>query len=155
VRPGLDCAELGLACVADDAQNFGARCVGTGEACTNLSDPLFDGMACAGNTLVACVNGRQHDLDCATMGEGFSCQMNAGIPFCGLAAECLPAHLQGAADRDVPQGGLPEPSCDGTAIVFCNAGRLERIDCTTLGFTGCDLDAGIGCIPSPTSDLNP
>jgi hypothetical protein len=158
VRRGPDCAELGLSCVADSAQSVDtviARCTGSGNACENLSDALFDGIACAGDVLEACVNGRRQDLDCTTFGAGFSCQSHSGIPFCGLASECLPANLQGSLDRDVPQGGIPEPACDGALVVFCNAGRLERIDCTALGFTGCDIEAGYGCVPSPSTELVP
>ena len=114
---------------------------------------LFDGMACAGSTLEACVNGRRHDLDCSTFGPGFSCQSYDGIPFCGLASDCLPANLWDYGP-DVSDDGDPVPACDGTSITFCNAGRVERVDCTERGFTGCDLQ-GLGCVPSPTSDLRP
>jgi hypothetical protein len=148
-RLGVPCDLLDLVCDPDLG-----RCTGTGEACIGSSGAFYDGIACAGRTLEACVNGRRQDLDCAMFGEGFSCQSVGGIPFCGVAAECLPANLQGG-DRDVSQNGVPEPVCDGTSIVFCNAGRLERVDCTELGFTGCDLEAGLGCVPSPTSDLRP
>jgi len=115
VRRGPDCTELGLTCIVDDSQAPDAviaRCTGTGDPCENLSDPLFDGLACSGGTLDACVNGRQQDFDCASLGEGFTCQSHSGIPFCGLASQCLPAHLQGWSDRDVPQGGIPAPACE-------------------------------------------
>ena len=29
--------------------------------------------------------------------------------------------------------------CTGKVLAFCNAGRLEHIDCTTLGFTECEV----------------
>jgi hypothetical protein len=36
-----------------------------------------------------------------------------------------------------------------------SADGLERIDCTALGFTGCDLEAGYGCVPRPKTELTP
>jgi hypothetical protein len=107
-------------------------------------------IACTGTTFEACVNARRHEFDCSSYGPGFTCQSYDGVPFCGLASECRPGNVVDA-DWELSQQGKPEPSCDGTTLVFCNAGRLERIDCTELGFTGCDIDDGLGCIPSPTS----
>jgi hypothetical protein len=156
VRPGPWCEATGLVCdVIDQPEGEPslARCVGTGAPCTAPSGELLSGIACAGNVLEACANGRRQDFDCSAFDEGFSCQTVQGIPFCGLAAECLPANLQGSGDRDVSQNGDPEPTCDGDSIVFCNAGRLERVDCTELGFSGCENE--LGCVPSPKTELAP
>jgi hypothetical protein len=153
VYAGPDCTSLGLECVAASPgsdEPVLAACTGSGAACESGWDEFSTGIACAGNMLEACVNGRRHDFDCTTTGPGFTCQTYQGVPFCGLASECLPGNV----DTDIfSQQGDPEPACDGTSIVFCNAGRLERIDCTSLGFTGCDLEAGLGCVPSPESDF--
>jgi hypothetical protein len=153
IFPGPDCAALGLVCAAGVVGGYEPiECTGTGDSCDLILYGIFDAMACTGSTLETCVNGRRHDLDCSTYGPDFSCQSYEGIPFCGLASECLPADLFDYGP-DISQDGDPVPFCDGTSIVFCNAGRMERIDCTELGFTGCDVDIGLGCIPSPTSDL--
>ncbi|HZF51711.1 MAG TPA: hypothetical protein VE093_23815 [Polyangiaceae bacterium] len=67
--------------------------------------------------------------------KGFSCQSLNTASFCGLAAECEP-------------GSAYYATCEGTTVVFCNAGRIEKIDCTTLGFTGCHTMYGEGaCSP--------
>jgi len=67
-----------------------------------------------------------------------------GQAFCGLASECLPADLNNYPNISVA-------TCDGTHLTFCNAGRLDSIDCTELGFAGCQKDAGdrYVCGPRP------
>lgn len=149
---GPECGSLGLDCATVDP--YGAICIGAGEECDSSvwQAPTFEGIACAGDTLEACSNGRRHDLDCTMFGAGFTCQSFEGNAFCGLDSECLPAGLN-SLDNDLPQQGIPEPACEGSTIVFCNAGRLERVDCIDLGFTGCDVEVGIGCVPSPTSEI--
>jgi hypothetical protein len=130
------------------AQGFvctNGKCTGDGATC--VSDSPFDtlgqpfGMSCSGNTLQACLGGRTTSIDCATQGPGFSCQSFDGSFFCGLGAECVPAN----------DGSSPEPAtCDGTTLNFCNAGRVEHLECTALGFTGCEIDEKLGlygCTP--------
>ncbi len=142
IRHSAPCASFGLVC-----QN--GECVGTGAACTDTSfandgEIIFQGESCSGGTLVACVNGQQANVDCATRGPGFTCQTAGDAFFCGLAAECVPAD-QGAGSPTNPA------SCEGTVLTFCNAGRLEHIDCTELGFSGCEIDHSVGhygCIPA-------
>jgi hypothetical protein len=155
VSQGPVCADVGLACEAGElggAATIISDCVGAGAPCSPSSAKVYDGVACVGERLDACIGGRRETIDCTVVGEGFSCQEYDGFAFCGLASACLPANHQG--DRDVPQGGIPEPFCDGAVIEFCNAGRLERVDCTTLGFTGCDVEAGYGCVPSPQTEIS-
>jgi len=138
-RRKTPCESLGFSCVA-------GKCVGEGAACTDTSDRLSElvepvGTGCPGSTLQACLGGQTTSVDCATQGPGFSCQAVGGSYFCGLAAECLPSDNFGQKDA---------PTCDGTVLSFCSAGRLEHLDCTTLGFTGCDIDPKIGhygCTP--------
>jgi cysteine-rich repeat protein len=101
-------------------------------------------MSCSadGSALDACVNGRQALLDCSLQGPRFRCQEAGGIAFCGLASECVPelGYLNRFAFKE---------SCDGDTLVFCNKGRIERVDCLSLGFVGCDLDGDFirfGCV---------
>jgi hypothetical protein len=137
VHRGPDCAALGLGCAE-------GSCIGLGTACTGGSrsyqgDVFYDGIACDGATLVACVDGHEHRLDCASLAPGFACHGVDGVAFCGLAAECVPAAPA--------EGSGPDELCEGSTLVFCNAGRVERIDCVALGFQGCDLAGGQGCVP--------
>lgn len=133
------CQSLGFSCMA-------GKCVGEGAACTANAPTLDDsvtpvGTGCAGDMLQACLGGQTTTVDCATQGPGFSCQSFAGSFFCGLAAECTPSGNYAEAEAS---------TCDGTVLTFCNAGRLEHLDCTTLGFTGCDIDRTVGhygCTP--------
>jgi hypothetical protein len=147
VQRGANCPALGLRCEGMD-------CVGGGEPCetkTRLSaiDMRWDGKACAGaDTLLACVGGRSAERACADEGPGFTCQSFGGAFFCGLASECLPAHVPGREQR-----GSPE-SCEGDTLVFCNAGRIERISCTDLGFEGCEPRYRT-CVPAFADLLNP
>jgi hypothetical protein len=136
---GQTCDALGLSCV-------GGACVGKGADCeTFLGDGEvieFDGVGCAGDTLEACVGGKSATLDCTTQGPGFGCQEQDGAFFCGLASECVPA----AEGFDSSFAA----SCDGSVLTFCNAGRIEHVECTSLGFTGCDIDHAkghYGCVP--------
>jgi len=148
-REGPDCEALGLGC-------FEGKCQGTGATCTDESFGgeeevvPYDGVSCTGGTLEACVSGRLASLECSLQGPGFDCQLVDGTPFCGLASDCLPASDYGPS----PTG----PSCDGTLLTFCNAGRLETIDCESLGFTGCSIDSSMdvyGCTPTGPSALLP
>jgi len=133
------CQALGYSCVEGE-------CVGGGGTCTttNSASPeqvTLIGTGCMGAALQACLGGRTTSVDCATQGPGFSCQTVGDSFFCGLASECVPA------DNSASHGPA---TCDGTTLGFCNAGRLEHLDCTTLGFSGCDIDKKLGhdgCIP--------
>jgi hypothetical protein len=140
VEAGVPCADLGLACEND-------VCVGTGDACTggygDDETVTFLGLGCSGDKLTACVQGKTAVRDCASVGEGFTCQHYEDRYFCGLAAECDPGNSDGEAF---------EAYCDGHSVVLCNAGRIETVDCTSLGFTGCDLDRGFGCTPGILGD---
>ena len=134
------CQALGFKCVAGKCVGEGASCSGEiGDA--ELVHPL--GTGCAGNTLHGCLGGQATSVDCATQGPGFSCQAHDGSFFCGLASECVPADNY-AAPASVAT------TCTGTTLSFCNAGRLEHLDCTELGFTGCEIDRTLdhyGCTP--------
>jgi hypothetical protein len=135
------CTSLGFACVA-------GKCVGEGSACSASLSSLDEavapaGIGCSGDTLQACLGGHTTTVDCAKQGPGFGCQALNGAFFCGLAAECAPA--------DNYSGSKTSPvACDGNVLTFCNAGRLEHLDCTTLGFAGCEINHKVdhyGCTP--------
>lgn len=143
---GLRCADLGLECQPDSFGDF-VGCYGKGAECqTNWGgDGLLVGTGCAGSVLEACVGERSHSLDCGEIAAGFSCQSVAAggetSYFCGLAAEC-----DGAANPPA------DPTCDGNSVVLCNAGRIEKIDCLSLGFTGCAPQWG-RCVPGPYAEI--
>lgn len=148
---GARCPELGLACA-------GGECVGSGAACSETSlgtsinaIPSYEGVECSGDVLRSCVGGRLHEEPCAALGPDFHCQVIEDNPtcagpgcspvyFCGLAGECVPGEMPPGAS------GTGE-SCEGTSVRVCNDGRLESINCQSLGFEGCDVDAGFGCVP--------
>jgi hypothetical protein len=136
------CEDLPLTCEAGQCKGTGAACKG-GEPGAEGQVHL-DGLACDGTHLRACVGGKEQVIDCAAQGEGqgFSCQTVSGQFFCGLAAECVPSESSSGT-----------VTCDGSTVVICNAGRIQRVDCTALGFTGCEVDLAkghYGCIPGLT-----
>jgi hypothetical protein len=131
------CADLGLTCQSGDCRGTGADCPASISG--SEGQVYLQGFGCEGSRLRACVGGKEQPVDCAAQGQGFGCQSKDGHSFCGLAAECLPS------ERD--QGTT---TCEGSTVVFCNAGRLQRVDCMALGFTGCDVDTSkghFGCVP--------
>jgi hypothetical protein len=142
IRRGARCADFGLVCGSLPSGTMG--CLGSEGACTattfSTSAVRFEGLGCGGTSLQACVNGGKTTLDCSTVGTGFSCQTVPGSTkssfFCGLAAECDPTNTSS------------RPTCDGSSLVVCNAGKIEKVDCKSLGFTGCNATAGV-CSPSP------
>lgn len=143
VVESTDCAGRGAGC-------SDGLCTGTGAPCTvSPSDPSA-GVSCNGNVLESCQNGQRALLDCTTHGAGFGCRSVGEVSFCGLAADCVPGEL---TLGEAPQNGSPAPACDGTTLVFCNSGRLEHVDCTSLGFSGCDVNAALGCVPTPFTEL--
>jgi hypothetical protein len=139
LTPGADCAAWGLECGISPLSGE-AACVGSGPACSegsasSYSLPFENGLGCSGDTLRICAGGQEHELDCASMAAGFSCQEAGGTFFCGLASECAPS--------------VKDESCDGATLRFCHAGKLEAVDCTALGFTGCGLSGSDAvCTPN-------
>jgi hypothetical protein len=136
-----ECGKLGLTCT-------GGQCVGPGDACQSGAagsegELTLLGLGCAGTRLDACVGGHEQMVDCTEQGPGFSCQSFAGSFFCGLASECLPGDEAGS-----PTGNRCE---DMRTVVLCNAGRIDRVDCQSLGFSACSVDQAhgqYGCIPT-------
>lgn len=134
VHVGPTCADYGLVCKVGGM----TLCTGVGPLCYGPSSPYFDiqyvGKSCQGSVMDACVGGavgRMAKLDCSCLGPGFSCQSAEGATFCGAGSECDPeTHAK---------------TCNGTSVVFCDAGKLRSVDCTALGFSSCNPDAGFGC----------
>lgn len=126
------CTDFGLTCEEGE-------CVGTGAPC-DADDA--SGVACtSASTLRYCIGGRTAEVTCDDIATGSTCQtLSPGDPpseyFCGVDDACSPAE----AGR--------EGTCEGDKLVFCAAGKREEIDCTTLGFTGCDGEAGL-CTRTP------
>jgi hypothetical protein len=140
VSLGPECATLGLVCAGDQCAGNGAACTGGQVFSKGALSP--QGLGCSGAMLDACVGGKHHTINCAERGPGFSCQTFDGHFFCGLASACLPGNE--------PEGSAATTTCEGNTVVVCNAGRIDRVDCLSLGFTGCSVDASsnqYGCIP--------
>jgi hypothetical protein len=138
LRDGVRCADVGLVCAEGRCVGRGDACVDTAVATQGVVQPA--GIGCVGQNLDACVGGYRETISCAGIAPGFSCQSAGGAFFCGLAAECVPPDLPGIV--------IPTPmTCEGTTLVLCNAGRIERVDCAALGFTGCDAISTKGCTP--------
>ena len=136
------CAAHGFACVDGTCRGQGSACAGDSFPESELSAPV--GTGCAGDLLLGCLGGYDTTLDCSEQGPGFTCQSLGDAFFCGQAAECVPADNY-LSDQSA--------TCEGSVLTFCSAGRLEHIDCTTLGFTGCEVDTKqghYGCTPSLT-----
>ena len=90
--------------------------------------------------LSSCQHGKSQEIPCSCFGDGHSCQTLDAIAFCGISNECDPETFQ--------------KKCDGTSVVFCNAGKVTSVDCTTLGFAECAPDSQVGCF-TPCSDATP
>ena len=141
VFKGPICETLGLLCSE-------GVCVGQGASCSGgypgpEGQTYLEGTGCSGTSLVACVGGQTQTFDCTRIAPGFSCQSVSGMYFCGIASECVPGNN--------PVGSNSTPNaCDGTEVVLCNAGRIDRVDCLALGFKGCEIDrlnGKLGCVP--------
>jgi len=146
VVKGLRCADVGLECGTNSYGDY-VSCFGAGAACqTSSSGPgMLVGTGCAGASLTACVGGKSHSIACSEIAAGFTCQTVPGsyetAYLCGLAAECNPE-----------DEAWSNPKCDGNSVVVCNAGRIEKVDCLALGFTGCAQQYG-RCVPGPYSEI--
>ncbi|HMY16640.1 MAG TPA: hypothetical protein PKA58_09995 [Polyangium sp.] len=138
------CGDFGLVC-ASEVVGGPPDCVGEGAACEvdpawsyNLAYYSFrEGVACESETMMrACVGRGEHLVDCAQLGKGFTCI--PGTPTrCGLATECE------ASDP---------VRCEGDSLVVCDAGKIRKVDCKSLGFTSCDAKHNV-CSPGVYDNL--
>lgn len=90
----------------------GATCAGEGEVCDG---PVF---RCDGDVAVSCRGGRIHREQC----RPGACVTDDGAR-CLSTEECA-------------------PRCEGTEVVRCVSGIVERYDCAAWGFTECVSDSG-------------
>jgi len=118
-RPGTLCR----AHVDDDGEEL-ATCEGPHEQpCDSIGQRV-----CHGSTLVRCEahghHGREESVDCAAL--GLSCGTAAGHASCAMGepSEC----------------GTSSTRCERGMLVFCAAGKTERIACKDLGLGPCDTE---------------
>jgi hypothetical protein len=116
-RPGTSCEEL-----HDESGELMASCEALGHV-------RCDGRAprrCQDDRLVECDRAgrgsKARVVDCVA--QGLRC---AGL---GPRAACSVPNVD--CDRALL------PKCEGSSLVFCAAGRLTKLSCTSLGFAGCD-----------------
>lgn len=134
------CSRFGLACSTENMAY--AECTGAGPACTPtnyFTDDLINyhnGIECVDSTVLrACVNGHEHLVNCATLGEGFKC-IGGSRPQCGADFQC---------DYE---GWTFSTSCIDNFVEVCNAGVRMTFDCTALGFDSCYGPLG-ACVAKP------
>ena len=138
---GLDCAAFGLAC----EESFTGRtgCTGVGTDCSGENNVYYSinthGTSCQDDTMVTCQGGKEAEVSCPCFGQNHACQLVNGEAFCGVASECDPATFS--------------KTCNGTSVVFCNAGKIESLDCVDLGFTECVPDEEYSC-QTPCSEAS-
>lgn len=140
---GPVCADFGLVC-GPLSSGTSVGCNGAGARCStgtvNPRSITYVGTGCDGTKLTACVNEGEVSVDCGTFATGFTCQSKVGAArtgwFCGTGADCDPTEPGS------------KPTCEGNSLVVCNGGKSEKVDCTSLGFTGCNAKYGV-CSPSP------
>jgi len=118
-----DCTASDAACAVIDGM---AQCVGNGPACVP-----FDGGKCDGDTLLTCdASGHERRTDCAATGE--RC-VSVGPNPAGIAFACgsKPGLVVCVADPSFSQ-------CHGSSLEYCDDKGNEKLDCTELGYAGCD-----------------
>jgi hypothetical protein len=129
--------------IVNHCSTFDSRCAMTNgiPGCLDKQGaiPTEDAGVCPATPVTAtCANADRLDI---CPGYGFQCsQWLAGSTCkdgqCLLGSECIPGKI------------LDGIACDGNLLRVCVAGRIEKVDCTQLGFTGCDSFTR-GCTPNP------
>lgn len=101
--------------------------------------PTADASQCPATPVTpTCANGDRLDVclnygfQCSEWLPGSTCQNGQ----CLLGSDCTPDKI------------LDGIACDGNSLRVCVAGKIEKVDCTQLGFTGCDSFTR-GCTPNP------
>ncbi len=143
---GIDCATLGAGRCLDGAE--GPACVpgDTASACTS-ERPL----ACQGDVVTGCVDGRTLTLDCKALGLA-----------CVPPPTARGAWETGAfCQRKPDAGGACDPltpdTCSGTRLVSCLRGGEVTLDCASVGLDPCKAGAGAtsACTPVDGSRRGP
>jgi hypothetical protein len=122
----------GTACLLDGGE---AVCAADYPTCSTL------GGTCDGETSVVCrpmgaAGNRELRLDCGSVGR--VCVLDDSDPDVTLSG-CAPA----ASECTPATGSTTSAQCDGAAIEVCVEGRLERIECASVGRTSCMILPGI------------
>jgi hypothetical protein len=119
----FDCGWFGARCMATPT----AGCRGTGAACSGT-----DALRCDGTVLVSCTGGAEARFDCGSIHLGCFAGVN-GKPFgCALAGDC-----------DAQQ---QTPTCTGSTLAVCDAGKYVNVDCTAGGYSSCDPSGIAHCV---------
>jgi len=116
-RVDFDCAANGQTCTFDSQ----APCKGV-DAC----DPMSTASICKGSVAVYCAGGGLTSHDCSTTGFRTACSPGTSPwenPCRPEFMECDPTTFTGM--------------CDGESVIVCADGGLTSIDCSALGFGGC------------------
>jgi hypothetical protein len=115
-----------------------ATCERAGEvACATIGQ-----RRCRGTVLVDCVPHGHHaaevSVDCAAL--GLRCGGAEGRAACvASGASCVAA----------------APTCDRESVLFCAAGRLERVACSEIGLGPCAPGDGLCAAGTPTTSVSP
>lgn len=115
-----DCSRSGRTCQVSEDGGVGCR---VGEKTCNPSA----GRRCDGDVVVACEGiGFEARTDCAKSPTFRRC----------VEGECVATGSECTL--------VSAPTCEGSAVKFCQDGYLTKIDCAGAGFGGCDAGA---CLP--------
>ncbi|MBI2374673.1 MAG: hypothetical protein HYV07_11815 [Deltaproteobacteria bacterium] len=119
----FDCAASGRVCV--DEGELGPICRGPGEPCEG------DSVGCERQEVSYCVAGSEARADCRKTLFRTGCGESSagGMPCAPSGDECDPEAFAG--------------SCEGSEILLCADGRIERFDCRKLGFEICMRREGV------------
>lgn len=116
----MDCRIMGARCREYMGMDY---CVGTGPSCSEEFE-----QHCDGSSIVMCMGGKEARFDCADeLGSDFTCFLD---PDYG-EAEC------GPRGREC-DGEDHEDRCEGTEIVYCRYGFIDKVDCSLLGYSACE-----------------
>jgi len=126
---GPRCSDLGMTCGAGGCQGTGGTCAS--EQPVSQATFAFVGASCERGEVRACVNGGAATFDCARHVTGSSCVLasdggEVSAAICALGTEC-----------NLGLTTVGKRTCDGDSAVICYRGRIDRVDCKALGFTGC------------------
>ena len=134
---GVRCADLGMTCTAKGCQGMDGMCPMT----TPSSSITFAGTTCTGTKVAGCENGGRVAFDCGRHIIGAARQTTddaglVGSAQCGIGTACVMSEIDNTR------------TCDGDSVVICNRGRIDRVDCRALGFTGCKVyESKAICVP--------
>ncbi len=112
-----DCARDGQRC--EELIDGGTRCV------SDVQCARTDLGSCEGTIAINCLNNFESRTDCSLNPTRKRC--DKGV--------CVETGTQCSGLR---------ASCEGSAVKYCQDGFNRKVDCTSMGFSGCD--AGI-CVP--------